>query len=266
MPAKNSVKIYESGGYYHIYNRGVEKRAIFLDAGDYKNFLGILKMYLVEPNLQGLTLQVDGTKKSMAPTKTPNNFAKEIALICYCLMPNHFHLMVRQNSDRSIAHFLQTIMTKYVVYFNKKYHRQGGLFQGRYKAVRIVSEEQFTYISKYIHRNPIDLLPARSDLAGLTDYKYSSYGNYLGLFKQSWVKTEDILSYFSRTNPRNTYQAFVEETGDIARVYKEMIDLEEETCKVWPCRLLPDENRKIGGIGVTDFPTSPTTYFDHLSR
>lgn len=228
MPAKNSVKEYEEGGYYHIYNRGVEKRNIFLDEGDYKNFLGILKMYLVEPNLQGLTLQVDGGLKSMPPSKRPINYATEISLICYCLMPNHFHLMVRQNSDRSIAHFLQTIMTKYVVYFNKKYKRQGGLFQGRYKAVRITSEDQFIYITKYIHRNPIDLMPARSDLAGLAEYKYSSYGNYLRLFKQSWVKTEDILSYFSKTNPRSTYQAFVEETGDLSRVYREMIDLDEE--------------------------------------
>ena len=227
MPAKNSVKEYESGGYYHIYNRGVEKRIIFLDEGDYKNFLGILKMYLVPPNLQGQTLQVDGTVKSMAPTKTPINFATEISLICYCLMPNHFHMMVRQNSDRSIASFLQTIMTKYVVYFNKKYRRQGSLFQGRYRAVRISNEGQFTYITKYIHRNPMDLLPARSDLAGLSEYKYSSYGNYLGLFKQSWVRTEDILSYFSKMNPRNSYQSFVEETGDISIVYKEMIDLDE---------------------------------------
>ena len=69
--------------------------------------------------------------------------------------------------------------------------------------------------------------PTRSHLEGLWEYKYSSYGNYLGLFKQSWVKTEDILSYFSKTNPHNTYQSFVEETGDVSRVYKEMIDLDE---------------------------------------
>ncbi len=227
MPAKNSVKEYEAGGYYHVYNRGVEKRDIFLDEGDYKNFLGILKMYLVKPDLQGLTLQADGSEKSMAPTKTPNNFADEISLLCYCLMPNHFHLMLRQNNDRSMSSFLQTIMTKYVAYFNKKYRRQGGLFQGRYKAVRISNENQYIYLTKYIHRNPLPDHPARSDLAGLQNYKYSSYGNYLGLFRQSWVKTDDIMSYFSKTNPRNSYQSFVEETGDIATVYKEMIDMDE---------------------------------------
>lgn len=59
------------------------------------------------------------------------------------------------------------------------------------------------------------------------EYKYSSYGNYLGMFKQSWVKTEDILSYFSKTKPRNSYKSFVEEIGDVAMVYKEMIDLDE---------------------------------------
>jgi putative transposase len=226
MPAKNIIKEYEAGGYYHIYNRGVEKRNIFLDEDDYKKFIAFLRFYLVMPNLQGRTLK-DENNRTISPSRANANFSDEIVLIAYCLMPNHFNILIKQVNERSMANFMHSLSTKYVMYFNKKYQRVGALFQGKYKTVHITNEEQFTYITKYIHRNPMPEHPTGSDPEGLRDYKYSSYGNYLGLFKQSWVKTEDILSYFSRTNPRNTYQAFVEETGDIASVYNEMIDLDD---------------------------------------
>lgn len=226
MPAKNVVKEYEEGGYYHVYNRGVEKRAIFLDDEDYQKFIGYLKVYLSHLPLQGLTLK-DESGRTIPPSRKLNNYAEEIQLIAYCLMPNHFHLMLKQCTEYGMAKFMQSILTKYVIYFNKKYSRVGGLYQGVYKTVHITNENQFTYLTKYIHRNPLPATPTRSHLEGLRDYKYSSYGNYLGLFKQSWVHPDDILSYFSKSNPRNSYQSFVEETGDIARIYKEMIDLDE---------------------------------------
>lgn len=236
MPSKNIIKQYEIGGYYHLYNRGVEKRIIFADELDYKTFISYLKIYLTPLNLQGPTLKADdGT--TIPPSRQLNNFATEIVLLAYCLMPNHFHLLLKQNSERAIASFMQSIITKYVRYFNKRYQRVGGLFQDKYKCVKIESEDQYAYLSKYIHRNPLRERPTRTDLVGLREYKYSSYGNYLGLFKQNWVKTDDILSYFSKTSPRNSYQSFVEETGDISRVYKEMIDLDEWPYKDRPWRL-----------------------------
>lgn len=231
MPARNIVKEYEEGGFYHVYSRGVEKRLIFCDQEDYQKFIGLLKVYLSKPILQGVTLK-DESNRTISPSRALNNYVDEVNLIAYCLMPNHFHLLLQQKTERGMAKLMQSLLTKYVIYFNKKYTRVGGLFQSTYKTVRIKSEEQFTYITKYIHRNPLPSFPTRLHLEGLKDYKYSSYGNYLGLFKQSWMKTEDILSYFSKTNPRNTYQAFVEESGDIALVYDEMIDLDD-----WPTRL-----------------------------
>lgn len=227
MPAKNLIKEYEAGAFYHVYNRGVEKRVIFQDHEDYSKFIGLLKTYLTKPTLQGVTLK-DENNHTISPSRALNNYAEQVDLLAYCLMPNHFHLMIRQSTDRGMVGLMQSLLTKYVIYFNKKYKRVGGLFQSTYKTVKISSEEQFTYITKYIHRNPLPEHPTRLHLEGLREYKYSSYGNYLGLFKQSWVKTEDILSYFSKTYPRNTYQSFVEETGDISQVYKEMIDLDEE--------------------------------------
>lgn len=226
MPQKNSRKEYGSGSCYHIYNRGVEKREIFLDEQDYKVFLGYMKFYLEKPVLQGLALQGAGGK-TVSPSKVLKNYHDQIELLAYCLMPNHFHFLIKQSTDRGIAEFMQSLVLKYVMYFNKKYKRVGGLFQGRYKTVLIDNEDQFVYISKYIHRNPIDILPAGPGPAGLAEYEYSSYGNYLGLFRQSWVGTEGILSFFSKIDSRKTYQAFVEETGDISRVYYQMIDLDD---------------------------------------
>ena len=225
MPAKHIVKEYEEGGYYHIYNRGVEKRTIYEEDEDYKKFIGLLKTYLSPPNLQGVTLKDEGGR-TIPPSRALNNFNEEIELIAYCLMPNHFHLLIRQKSERGMANFMQSLLTKYVIYFNKKYNRGGGLFQGTYKTVKIDSEEQFTYVSKYIHRNPLPDRPTRLHLEGLSAYKYSSYGNYLGLFNQTWIKKDDILMYFSKTNPHSTYQLFVEESGDLSLIYDFMLDLD----------------------------------------
>ena len=81
-------------------------------------------------------------------------------------MPNHFHFMVKQTTDRGIAEFMQSLIMKYAIYFNHKYCRVGSLFQGRYKSLLIEDERQFVYLSKYIHRNPIDIAPAGPGPAG----------------------------------------------------------------------------------------------------
>lgn len=163
------------------------------------------------------------------PSKIPKNYHDQIDLLAYCLMPNHFHFFVSQSTDRAIAEFMQSLILKYVMYFNKKYKRVGSLFQGRYKTVLVSNESQFVYISKYIHRNPKDILPAGPGPAGLCDYPYSSYGNYLGLLKQKWVKTDKILSYFQEDDLGGDYKSFVEEveSDDLVRVYEEMVDLDE---------------------------------------
>ena len=221
MPSKNALKEYEPGGTYHLYNRGVNKRLIFKDAKDYSTFLSYLQFYLTIPDLRGQSPKVP-------PSQRLKNYASEIELLAYCLMPNHFHLMLKQNSDHGISHFMSSVITKYVRYFNTRYKRIGPLFQGRYKAVRITGEYQFTYLTKYIHRNPL-ALPALGDSPlRLSQYKYSSYGNYLRLFTQVWVHPEDILVYFSKTNPRLTYQNFVEgsELDDITIIAKLTLDAE----------------------------------------
>lgn len=221
MPSKNRIKTYVSDSYYHIYNRGVEKRTIFQDEKDYSVFLSCLKLYLNPPEpvdrrfsivLQGPS-PTDTPIQIYAPCRQPHNHNGKIELVAYCLMPNHFHLCVKQTDRRAIDHFMRSLATKYAMYFNKKYERVGSLFQGRYKAVLIETEEQFTYLTKYIHRNPLDLILYKDRPRNLVSYSFSSYPNYLNIRHQTWVNPDNILTYFSKTNSHNSYRNFVEESS-----------------------------------------------------
>ncbi len=212
MPPKNSLKVYVDDSYYHIYNRGVAKCTIFHEHEDYVAFLADLKFYLspIPKHFKGVSLKVFKDDKNYIyfPSQQPKNHTGKIDLVAYCLMPNHFHLCIRQTDKMSMSYFMRSLATKYSMYFNKKYERVGKLFQGTYKAVLVSDEQQFLYLTKYIHRNPLELSVNNPKL--LREYPYSSYRNYLGIINQPWVHTENVLTYFSRTNPVNTYQSFVE--------------------------------------------------------
>src|SRR3989344_616327 len=139
MPSRNILKMYVKDSYYHIYNRGVAKQKIYLDSQDYKVFLNYLKEALtLSPDLKftktSFTLQ--GRTFKGVPRRV-KNFQEEIELVAFCLMPNHFHLLIRQNAKESMLHFMRSIITRYAQYFNKKYDRVGPVFQGRYKAILI---------------------------------------------------------------------------------------------------------------------------------
>src|SRR3989344_4059724 len=104
MPAKNAIKQYLKGGYYHLYKRGVEKRLTFMDEQDYGVLLSYLKEYLLPKDLKSLHERLaDSTITSQERDKILkklrlNNFTEEITLLAYCLMPNHFHLFIKQKS------------------------------------------------------------------------------------------------------------------------------------------------------------------------
>lgn len=210
MPSRNIVKIYVENGYYHIYNRGIEKRTIFEDEQDYKTFLKYLKESLSsppDPKTITKTFSVRGVTFDATPRQV-KNFDKKIDLMAYCLMPNHFHLLIKQIGLMDINKFMQSLSTRYSMYFNKKYKRIGKLFQGSYKAVLITTDEYLLHLSRYIHLNPTEFT---KDIANA----YSSYAEYIGKRKTSWIKTKEILSYFDKAskdfnNHRRTYRDFVE--------------------------------------------------------
>ena len=211
MPSKNSIKTYVSDSYYHIYNRGVEKRTIFEDEQDYKVFLKYLKQYLSPPPdplklKQEFTLQGASFKGIPRQVK---NYHDDINLIAYCLMPNHFHLLIKQRPKNSIEGFMRSIATRYSMYFNKKYDRVGKLFQGHYKASLILEDAYLLHLTRYIHLNPSEITSNLKDA-------YSSYADYLELRNTSWVKPDIVLKFFNNQvlpefKKVNSYKKFVEE-------------------------------------------------------
>jgi putative transposase len=210
MPSKNQIKIYVEESYYHIYNRGVEKREIFLHESDYGVFLSYLKEYLLPKDQKGLT-QVLSDPNSSARIKDKtakllrlNNFNQEITLLAYCLMPNHFHFLVKQKNMGSIDKFMNSLGTRYTMYFNRKYKRVGPLYQGVYKAILVDSEGQFLHLSRYIHKQAL-----------ASKNQPCSYPEYIGTRKTTWVNPEEVLEYFSKTNPEFTYEIFVKESDSV---------------------------------------------------
>ncbi len=141
VPAKNTIRTFIENGYYHVYNRGVEKREIFIDDRDYRMFLYFLKYYLEPPHPDDIS-------------QRRRSLFNQVQLLAFCLMPNHFHLLVKQQSADSITKLLRAISTSYVGYFNRRYKRIGGLFQGKYKAALVESDEYLLHLSRYIHLNP----------------------------------------------------------------------------------------------------------------
>lgn len=235
MPSKNSVKEFLSDSLYHIYNRGVEKRIIFIDGQDYAVFLSYLKTYLIPKDIKALqSVLTDQTvswkeKDKALKLLRLNNFSENLVLISYCLMPNHFHLLVKQNEAITIDRFMNSLCTRYAMYFNKKYKRVGVLFQDHYKAVRVVNDAQLMHLSRYIHRNPVKMLRLASQGAPLQSYEYSSYQEYLGLRQTSWISQNILLDYFTnKSNKSQSYRAFLEGTDVDERVLASIMIDEEE--------------------------------------
>ena len=124
--------------------------------------------------------------------------------------------MVKQFAKEAITDFMRALSNNYVSYFNKKYKRIGPLFQRRYKATLVKTETYLLHLTRYIHLNPIELEGVRPGTGSdLVNYPYSSYGDYLGKRKTSWVRPEEILTFFKTAQRANlkdilSYQSFVE--------------------------------------------------------
>jgi putative transposase len=224
MPTKNSNKIYVEDGYYHIYNRGVEKRNIFMDTRDYAVFAGYLKEYLSPKDEKSLLkLAIDSHTSSKEKARITrkiclNNYSSEITLMAYCLMPNHFHLFLKQSTNDAIDRFMTSLGARYAMYFNRSYNRVGSLYQGVYKAVLMTDESQYLHITRYIHQQALATGQGDQDFP-------SSYPEYLGLRKTDWVHPEEILSFFSETNPLFSYKTFVSEYNPVFNVSEKEFEM-----------------------------------------
>ncbi|MEK7521751.1 MAG: transposase [Patescibacteria group bacterium] len=189
-----------TGEFYHIFNRGAEKRITFLTAADYKRFIKTFYYYQFLGPKQKYS---NFTKLDLSSHKLLST-EKIVDVACYCLMPNHFHFLVKQLRDGGIAQFASQISNSYTKYFNTKYDRVGSLFQGTYKAVYIENDEQMMHISRYIHINPF--VSPLGVVSFVGSYPWSSYGECL-LGKTVWCNPHYFLDLFSSIQ---VYKDFVE--------------------------------------------------------
>lgn len=233
MAAKNSIKDYVENGIYHLYNRGVNKSEIFFDDQDRSVFCSYLKDYLLPKDIINLHAILDSKESSLREKDRAlkllklKNFSEEIDLLCYTTLPNHFHLLIKQSLFDTIDRFINSFGARYSMYFNRKYRRVGPLFQGRYKAVLVDSEEQLLHLSRYIHLNPFVWLNKSPTIWQELTWP-SSLPEFFGARTTKWVKPDLILNYFHKGNSTNNYEAFINDHFDSTFLAKIALDLNED--------------------------------------
>ncbi len=218
MPAKNTVKDYAPNQIWHIYNRGNDKRSIFLDEQDYKVFLNYLKCSLLKELSEDFRKEVVDILKVERLRR--QRLYEKVELLAYCLMPNHFHLELYQSSGDGISKLIKSVMTAYVMYFNDKYKRQGHLFQGIYKAVEVKSEPYYQHLSRYIHLNPVDIV------GSYKDYEYSSYKYYVNAIESpEWLNVKRIMDGFKSAKLYETFcDDYLLRRSELKSLDKELAD------------------------------------------
>ncbi|MBI3261279.1 transposase [Candidatus Berkelbacteria bacterium] len=190
---------------YHVFNRGVEKRTIFENRQEYLRFLLLLQFYQRIHRHQFSRL----THRARLDVIHKQEGIPRVEIICYCLMPNHFHLLIKQLTDNGVSHFLKTVSDGYAKYFNKVHQRVGPLFQGKFKAVRIEDGSQLLHVSRYIHLNPF--VSSLTKTPG--EYPWSSYREYVGDMV-GFCSKGIVLDQFKSISK---YRQFVENHADYAK-------------------------------------------------
>ena len=213
------------GEYYHVFNRGAHKTNLFRDEKDWLRLLFLI-LYCQAP------ISIPNTKRFIVPSAAASGFRvplhyedeleKErlVELVSFCIMPNHFHLIVKELEEGGIGAYMQRIALGYTKYFNTKHEASGHLFQGRYKTVHIKDNDQLLYLSSYIHRNPRELAKWK----GLEQaYPYSSLQDLAGINRWGSLLAGDIItSQFDGTKQSN-YRDFVNLSS--AKLFEEKLSL-----------------------------------------
>lgn len=192
------------GEYYHIYNRGVNKRNIFQEKSHYERFMKLL--YAANGDKPYIFREIEHRPISSVKRGKPL-----VAIGAYVLMPNHFHILVKEINDGGLSTFMAKLCTGYSLYFNKKERRVGPLFQSVFKARHARRDEYLKYLFAYIHLNPVKLVEPTWKEAGVTDlerakkhlesYTYSSYMEFTGKkrVEEAILTRDEFPGYFRST-------------------------------------------------------------------
>ena len=203
--------------YYHIYNRGVDKRKIFLNDFDYIRFLESLRDFNDIESVGGIYLKKIRDRRFGGTTSKKEPLVR---ILCYCLMPNHYHFLLEQLENNGITGFMRRIGTGYSRYFNDKYERSGTLFESRFQAVLVERNEQLEHLLRYIHLNPLDVLEPNWRESGIKDvnkaekflekYRWSSHLAYIsdrpskiidkGIFKELFKRQKQFINLEHKIN------------------------------------------------------------------
>src|SRR3989344_4641126 len=215
---------FEVGGFYHIYNRGTDKRKTFLSRGDYLRFLALLHLTNTTHPVHIAEDFKDFNLGLALATPRENRLT---SIIAYCLMPNHLHLLVKETNKSGISKFIQKMSTAYTMYFNKKNERTGVLFQGKYKARTVTNNNYLKFLVSYIHLNPIKLVEPEWKERGIQDleraerfiskYEYSSYPDFAG-------ETRNLGCILSKGELPN----YFESKSDFAKTHREWLVFESK--------------------------------------
>lgn len=213
MPTNRKV-VFANNEIYHIFNRGVEKRPTFTDKRELDRGIETLDFYRFAnlPLKLSKFLVLPESEKTKLIQKIHGEYQKLVQIICYCLMPNHFHFLVKQTKENGVSTFAANFTNSYTKYFNTKHERVGPLFQGLFKAVRVESDEQLMHVSRYIHLNPVSSFLIRPDQ--LENYQWSSYPEYLDLSSERIADKEIVLDLFPS---KEKYKQFVLDQVNYAR-------------------------------------------------
>jgi REP element-mobilizing transposase RayT len=211
--------IFENNKYYHIFNRGVEKRDIFLDSKDFARFITSIREFNVVGSIGSLkeelgrkirTLSVCG-RHSASESKP-----RLIDIICYCLNKNHFHFILKQQQEFGISQFMLKLTMGYAKYFNIKYSRSGSLFQGPFQAKYIDTAKYLVWCSAYVNSN-VEI----HKLAKAKNYQWSSYKDYLNLRNGTICDKITVMDEFN--NNTREYEEFVEAVIKDCQTRKEAV-------------------------------------------
>lgn len=199
---------------YHVFNRGINHCPTFVRAREYEHAMEIIRYYrfIKQPvRLSYFNIWSEERRRDFMQ-KQEQNGQTLVDIISYCLMPNHFHFLLRQKVDNGIAKFLGNFQNSYTRYFNIRNQRDGSLFLDQFKAVRIETDEQFLHVCRYIHLNPYTSFVVKTWEA-LKTYPWSSFPEYLDLQK-GFCETEEILSNFKS---RSSFEKFTYDQADYQR-------------------------------------------------
>lgn len=213
MPGRKVILA--NGEIYHVLNRGVASQPIFLNKRDYQRTFATFSYYQYKnPPLKYSLFIVQSKEKQLKIlNRLRENKKLLVEMIAFCLMPNHFHFLLKQNITGGIAKFISNFTNSYTRYFNTKNERNGPLLQGKFKAVHIETDEQLLHVARYIHLNPYTSYVLKN-INCLEYYPYSSFPEYLGKIPEKICNKEYILSHFKNTED---YKKFIFNQADYQR-------------------------------------------------